>query len=120
MNTEYIKDFYCYAMRPQILKRSAIVAVIVGTILNMINQGDAIGSSSFNLAKCLLTYTVPFCVATYGSVSALIAMKYKPESLGSCEIPAPKTSQTTAHSTAQTTPQRISPSATSETTTNVS
>lgn len=112
MNSEYIKDFYCYAMRPQILKRSLIVAVIVGTVLNMINQGDAIGSSSFNIAKCLLTYTVPFCVATYGSVSALIAMKYKPDSLGSCEIPAPKASVTTA--------QRRSPSATNETSTNVS
>ncbi len=86
MSTDYIKDFYCYAMRPQILKRSLIVAVIVGTVLNMINQGDAItGSATFNIAKCLLTYAVPFCVATYGSVSALIAMKYKPESLGSCE-----------------------------------
>ena len=88
MNTDYIKDFYCYAIRPQIIKRSLIVAVIVGTVLNFINQGDAItGSTTFNLLKCILTYMVPFCVATYGSVSALMALRDKPESLGTCEAP---------------------------------
>ena len=93
MNSEYIKDFYCYAIRPAIIKRSLIVAVIVGTVLNMINQGDAIaGYSTFNLFKCILTYMVPFCVATYGSVSALIAIRDKPDSLGTCEPPALKQS----------------------------
>lgn len=97
MNTDYIKDFYCYAIRPQIIKRSLIVAVIVGTVLNMINQGDAItGSSSFNLLKCMLTYVVPYCVATYGSVSALMAMRDKPESLGSCAVPGNSSSETSA------------------------
>lgn len=109
MNFEYIKDFYCYAARPQILKRSLIVAVIVGTVLNIINQGDAItGSTSFNIAKCMLTYIVPFCVATYGSVSALIALKNKPESMGSCEPLKVKAAELEAAPVSQETNSQVS------------
>jgi hypothetical protein len=51
-------------------RRSFIVALIVGTILNLINQGDALlGAASLNITKVLLTYVVPYCVATYGAVS---------------------------------------------------
>jgi hypothetical protein len=50
--------------------RSFAVALIVGTILNLINQGDAFfGGGSLNLTKLFLTYAVPYCVATYGAVS---------------------------------------------------
>lgn len=94
MNQAYIKDFIGFAARPAIIKRSLIVAVIVGTLLNMINQGDVMtGSASFNLAKCLLTYLVPFCVATYGAVSALMALRDKPEST-LCEAPEDSDSRT--------------------------
>ncbi|MFM9842446.1 MAG: nitrate/nitrite transporter NrtS [Dongiaceae bacterium] len=51
-------------------KRSLGVALIVGTILNLINQGDALfGVAEFNVTKMMLTYAVPYCVATYGAVS---------------------------------------------------
>jgi hypothetical protein len=51
-------------------KRSLVVALLVGTILNLINQGDALfGAASLNLTKILLTYAVPYFVATYGAVS---------------------------------------------------
>jgi hypothetical protein len=51
-------------------KRSFGVALIVGTILNLINQGDALVSgASLNLTKIILTFAVPYCVATYGAVS---------------------------------------------------
>jgi len=50
--------------------RSFYVALIVGTILNLINQGDALlGHSSVNWGKVLLTYCVPYLVCTYGAVS---------------------------------------------------
>jgi hypothetical protein len=50
--------------------RSFYVALIVGTILNLINQGDALlGYASLNWAKVLLTYCVPYLVCTYGAVS---------------------------------------------------
>jgi hypothetical protein len=50
--------------------RAFYVALIVGTILNLINQGDALlGHSPVNVAKLLLTYCVPYFVCTYGAVS---------------------------------------------------
>ena len=43
---------------------------IVGTILNLVNQGDAVlAGGHVDLAKVILTYAVPYCVATYGAVS---------------------------------------------------
>jgi hypothetical protein len=51
-------------------RRSLIVALIVGTILNLINQGDALVSGMpLDVSKLLLTYLVPYCVSTYGAVS---------------------------------------------------
>jgi len=49
--------------------------VIVGSILNIINQGDALArSGAIDWWKLLLTYCVPFCVATYGAYSAYRAV----------------------------------------------
>ena len=57
-------------MRRGIPYRSLYVALIVGTILNLINQGDAIvGIAPVNWLKVVLTYCVPYLVATYGAVS---------------------------------------------------
>src|SRR4249920_4005227 len=45
-------------------------ALVVGTILNLINQGDALfGPGPINWVKVLLTYLVPYTVSTYGAVS---------------------------------------------------
>ena len=59
-----------------IVRRSLILAAIVGTILNIINQGDAIFSGGPVVAwKLVLTYCVPYCVATYGAVTARLDMR---------------------------------------------
>ncbi len=59
--------------RPDLVKRSLIVAAIVGTVLNFINQGDVmVGGGTVQWLKVGLTYIVPYCVATYGAVSALV------------------------------------------------
>src|SRR6266436_7408803 len=51
-------------------RRSLGVALIVGTILNLINQGDALLSGApLDFTKIILTFAVPYCVATYGAVS---------------------------------------------------
>jgi hypothetical protein len=47
------------------------VAIIVGTILTMINQGNIILSGEFPPSlywKIPLTYCVPYCVATAGAI----------------------------------------------------
>ncbi len=57
-------------------RRSLIVALVVGTILNLINQGDAIlGESQVNWLKLVLTYIVPYVVCTYGAVSHQLRRK---------------------------------------------
>jgi hypothetical protein len=63
-------DFWRYCADDGVPRRSLGVALVVGTILNLINQGDVlIGSGDLHVGKALLTYAVPYCVATYGAVS---------------------------------------------------
>jgi hypothetical protein len=54
--------------------------MIVGTILNLINQPETMASLLFldfhsiqrsHLIKAILTYVVPFLVAAYGSIATL-------------------------------------------------
>ena len=59
------------ALARPIASRSLATMAIVGTVLNVINQGDAIlWSGAVNWWKVLLTYCVPFCVATFGAYAA--------------------------------------------------
>ena len=58
------------AMSDGVPRRSLYVALTVGTVLNLINQGDALlGMASINWLKLFLTYCVPYAVCTYGAVS---------------------------------------------------
>ena len=53
------------------LRRSLVVALIVGTALNLINQGPEMLSGKWPVMwKLALTYVVPFLVASYGSYAA--------------------------------------------------
>jgi hypothetical protein len=53
------------------VKRSVIVALVVGTALNVINQGPEMLSGKWPILwKLALTYVVPFLVASYGSYAA--------------------------------------------------
>lgn len=57
------------------VRRSLRVAAVVGSILVAINYGDRIIAGSLthlDLAKIGLTYCVPYCVATYAAVGALL------------------------------------------------
>jgi len=68
------------AFQRETIARSLKVALIVGTALNIINQGDALmNDEHVNIFKCLLTYTVPYCVATYGAVAALRSKQVRSE-----------------------------------------
>ena len=56
-------------------KRSLGVALVVGLVLNLINQGDALWAGRGpDWTKILLTFLVPYCVATYGAVSFRLRM----------------------------------------------
>ena len=59
-----------YATTSGVPRRSLMIAALVGTLLNLINQGDALfGAATLNWLKAMLTYIVPYCVSTYGAVS---------------------------------------------------
>ena len=59
-----------YAVSDGVPRRSLWVALIVGTILNLINQGDVLLSGQrLDFTKLMLTYVVPYIVSTYGAVS---------------------------------------------------
>lgn len=54
-----------------VLRRSVIVALVVGTALNFINQGpELLTGRPLILWKLALTYVVPFLVASFGSYAA--------------------------------------------------
>jgi len=59
------------ALAPPIARRSLLVALVVGTVLNAINQGDVVlAGKAPDWLKVALTYAVPFFVATYGAYCA--------------------------------------------------
>ena len=66
--------WYYHALSRSIVRRSLIVAAIVGSVLALINHGDAIMIGVMTPDRWLrigLTYLVPYVVATYGAVSAV-------------------------------------------------
>lgn len=56
------------------VRRSLLVALVIGTVLNAINQGPEIFSGHWPVWwKLILTYFVPFAVASYGSYAAFLS-----------------------------------------------
>ena len=71
-----MRRFLEFAADRGVARRSVIVAAVVGTVLNLINQGDALlGAGAINWLKVCLTYAVPYCVSTYGAVSYRMTME---------------------------------------------
>lgn len=53
------------------VRRSLAVALLIGTLLNAINQGPEMLAGEWPVWwKLVLTYFVPFAVASYGSYAA--------------------------------------------------
>ncbi len=62
-----------YCLERDTLRRSVKTALVVGSILALINHGQQFLSGQFSaswLIPMLVTYFVPFSVATYGQVQA--------------------------------------------------
>ena len=69
----------CATRHPALVGRASRVALVVGTVLTAINQGNAIvgGHATAELLwKIPLTYLVPYLVSTY---STLGAVRTRPE-----------------------------------------
>ena len=66
-----VKCGRCALRHRPMLERSLAVALVVGTLLLIINQGDVLLSTAWPgalLWKIPLTYLVPFLVATWGAL----------------------------------------------------
>lgn len=51
-------------------KKAFLTALVIGTVLTMINHGDQILAGQMPpLIKVGLTYCVPYCVTTWGAVT---------------------------------------------------
>lgn len=63
-----MRNFLRVALLGAIVNNALRVAVVVGTVLNLINQGDAIWSGTgISWGHIALNYLVPYCVATYSA-----------------------------------------------------
>lgn len=63
------------ALSPRVMARAVPVSLVVGTLLNLVNQGGDLLSG--DLASCepvqgLLNFAVPYCVATFSATGALL------------------------------------------------
>lgn len=71
--THGLRSWYRLALRRDIVLRAGRIALLVGTVLALINHGDRLiygGMQTGDYVKILLTYFVPYCVSTYSSVQA--------------------------------------------------
>jgi hypothetical protein len=66
-----MKTFLAAARERDTVATSAKVALLVGSILGLINYGDRIflrhDMHALDWTKLLVSYCVPYCVATYGA-----------------------------------------------------
>ena len=80
MEHDAIAKWLDYATSNGVPQRAVRVALVVGTILNVINQGDALfGAKTFSLGKLVLTYVVPYCVSTYSAVAYRLSVERNTE-----------------------------------------
>ena len=66
-----MRTFFTVATEREVVATSAKVALVVGSILGLINYADRIFLSydmhPLDWVKLAVTYCVPYCVATYGA-----------------------------------------------------
>src|SRR5262245_56036662 len=61
----------CTLLRPSLLRRSFLTALVVGSLVTAINQGNIMLRGDFPhdlVWKIPLSYCLPFCVATWGAL----------------------------------------------------
>jgi methyl-accepting chemotaxis protein len=50
-------------------RRAVTIALVVGTLLTLINQWDLLVAGTVDVVKATLTYLVPFCVSVYSAAA---------------------------------------------------
>ncbi|ABD69334.1 conserved hypothetical protein [Rhodoferax ferrireducens T118] len=63
-----MRSLFQFACSGKIVKNSLRIAVVVGSILNLVNQGSAIlAGTGISWVHVSLNYLVPYCVASYSA-----------------------------------------------------
>jgi hypothetical protein len=74
---DQIREACRYCLRPDRLRRTAAIAVVVGLVLTAINQADVIARGDATTAtwiRCGLNFVVPFVVSNLGLLSGRAAV----------------------------------------------
>ena len=75
-----MQEWFALALQSSVRNRALRMAALIGSLLALINHGDAILSGQLSSAAALriaLTYLVPYCVSTYASVQTIRHMTNK-------------------------------------------
>lgn len=73
-----VRDLWRSARRPAIFRRCALIALLVGTLLTVVNQLDVITGVRADPAFALrvaANYLVPFVVSNLGAMASLSAKR---------------------------------------------
>lgn len=73
MNNHRLQQYWIGVKQTDSLKRSLCIALVVGTLLNIIHHEDAIFRLELDIIKTILTYVVPFIVSLLSGVVAHIS-----------------------------------------------
>lgn len=68
-----MSDLWRSACRPAVFRRCSVVALVVGTLLSLLNQGDVILAGPFDgvvTLRVLGNYLIPFVVSNLGAVTS--------------------------------------------------
>ncbi|MFT5580707.1 MAG: hypothetical protein ACI9WS_003475 [Paraglaciecola psychrophila] len=71
-------SFLSTALTGQVVQPALRIALLVGSVLVLINHGSALLAGQLDSARLLqiaLTYCVPYCVSTYSAVRAIRGMQ---------------------------------------------
>ncbi len=69
-STASFRRFFELASQARILRNALRIALCVGSVLNLINQGaNFLGAAPVSWPHVCLNYLVPFCVATYSATA---------------------------------------------------
>jgi hypothetical protein len=68
----FARSFWRSARRPAVFRRCALISVVVGTVLTVVNQFDALASgiTAPTALAIAANYLIPFIVGNLGAMSA--------------------------------------------------
>ena len=81
------RDCRPFMFSTAIVKKSLFIALIVGTMLTLVNQWAAVvGDARLDVIALVITYVVPFCVSTVSAMTSIKSARSERES-GAREVP---------------------------------